>query len=121
LDVLTHHAELVLVIGGSLLDSPLTFAIAGDVDGVLLRVEQGSSSTVLSACAERLELAGAHVIGYVDDVGSKARSRRPLGRRGGYRASGREHADDAVVTFPEPPREVADRVIPTLPRSKAQP
>ncbi|GAB7192724.1 hypothetical protein NUM3379_34330 [Kineococcus sp. NUM-3379] len=76
LQQLVEDGYLVIVVGGSVLDSPAAFAVAGEVDAVLVQVEPEPSADLVSKTVQRLQIAAPAVVAQV--VVEDAAERLPL-------------------------------------------
>jgi capsular polysaccharide biosynthesis protein len=69
---LVESGYLVIFVGGSVVSSPVTFAVAGEVDAVLVQVEADPRAEVVSKTLAQLSIAAPDVVAQVvvDDASS---------------------------------------------------
>ena len=75
---LVEDGYLVVFVGGSVVSSPVAFAVAGEVDAVLVQVEADPRAEVVSKILNQLSIAAPAVVAQV-----------VVGRTGGSAAEGR--------------------------------
>ncbi|WP_432523536.1 hypothetical protein [Kineococcus sp. SYSU DK006] len=97
---LVESGHLVIFVGGSVVSSPVTFAVAGEVDAVLVQVEADPRAEVVSKTINQLSIAAPAVVAQVvvEDVGSGG---------GGAEPGRAEHRPRQVAPAPVPDQEVS--------------
>ena len=83
-----QHAGLTLVDAPPLLSAPDALAIAEQVEGVVLVVRPETSATTLIEARQRLDGAGARLLGYVVNRNSARRNRRAVVGGDGHEPAG---------------------------------